>query len=73
MTRSRISTRRRVTIPTDVLKAAGLEVGDVVNVEAVEPGVLRLRRVENPFAAAAGTLTGAFAPGYLAGLRHDWD
>ena len=71
--RLRISATRRVTIPSNVLRAAGLRPGDVLEVVATTPGTVELRAAVNPYRAAAGKLTGVFPRGHLDELRDDWD
>jgi bifunctional DNA-binding transcriptional regulator/antitoxin component of YhaV-PrlF toxin-antitoxin module len=69
---TRISTKHQVTLPADALRAAGLQVGEVLEVAAAANGEVALRRAENPYRLFAGTLTGVFPPGYLERLRQEW-
>ena len=69
---TRISTKHQVTIPADALRAAGLRPGDVLEVMAVGPGQVALRRADNPYRRFAGALTGVFPSGYLETLRDEW-
>ena len=70
----RISRRRQVTIPTAVLRDAGLQSGDQMDVEVVGAGELRLRRTDLAFERAFGVLTGTYARGGLERLdREDED
>jgi bifunctional DNA-binding transcriptional regulator/antitoxin component of YhaV-PrlF toxin-antitoxin module len=56
MRSTRISSTYEVTIPADVIEAAGLRRGDVADVDVTGQGTVVLRRAVNPFLAAAGTL-----------------
>lgn len=70
---SRLSSKHQVTLPVRVLRAAGLQAGDVLAVEATGAGTIRLTRVEDPLAAFAGALTGAFPPDHVERLRAEWE
>ena len=68
-----ISRKNQVTLPVEALRAAGLEPGDDVRVQAVSPGRLELVRADELIAEFAGVFDGAVYPdGYLAGLRREW-
>jgi bifunctional DNA-binding transcriptional regulator/antitoxin component of YhaV-PrlF toxin-antitoxin module len=67
----KISAKNQVTIPVTVLEEAGLHAGDHVVVEALEEGVLRVRRGELRFERAFGALTGTYPPGYLERLDRE--
>lgn len=69
---TRISAKHQVTIPVDALRAAGLRPGDLLEVAAVEPGQIALRRGENPYRRFAGALSGVYPPDYLDRLRGEW-
>ena len=70
----RISSTNRVTIPVAALDEAGLRVGDLVVIEVVEAGELRLRRSNLTFERAFGALTGAYPRDHLDKLdREDED
>lgn len=69
---TRISAKHQVTIPSEALRAAGLRSGDVLEVAAVEPGQVALRRAENPYRRFAGDLPGVYPPGHLDELRNEW-
>ncbi len=71
--RPRISAKHQVTIPAEAMRAAGLQPGDVLEVEATGQGSVKFRHAVNPFLAAAGTLTGVFPQGHLDELRDEWD
>jgi bifunctional DNA-binding transcriptional regulator/antitoxin component of YhaV-PrlF toxin-antitoxin module len=69
---SRISSKNQVTIPVEALRAAGLEPGDEVRIEAKAPGRIVLYRLDDVIAKYAGDLTGVYEPGYLEQLRNEW-
>lgn len=68
-----ISRKNQVTVPVDVLRAAGLEPGDDVRVKAVGPGRLELVRADDLVARYAGVFDSTVYPdGYLDELRREW-
>lgn len=68
-----ISRKNQVTLPVDVLRAAGLEPGDDVRVKAVGPGRLELVRADDLVARYAGAFDSTVYPeGYLDELRREW-
>jgi bifunctional DNA-binding transcriptional regulator/antitoxin component of YhaV-PrlF toxin-antitoxin module len=68
-----ISRKNQVTLPVDVLRAAGLEPGDDVRVKAVGPGRLELVRADDLVARYAGVFDSTVYPeGYLDELRREW-
>lgn len=68
-----ISRKNQVTLPVDALRAAGLEPGDDVRVEAVGPGRLELVRADDLVEEFAGVFDAAVYPrGYLEKLRREW-
>lgn len=68
-----ISRKNQVTLPVDVLTAAGLEPGDDVRVRAVGPGRLELVRTKDLIAEFAGVFDATVYPdGYLDDLRSEW-
>jgi bifunctional DNA-binding transcriptional regulator/antitoxin component of YhaV-PrlF toxin-antitoxin module len=69
---SRISTRNRVTLPVDVLRAAGLATGDEISIRAVGRGVLRIQACGSVADDFAGIFDRAVYPeGYLQRLRDE--
>jgi bifunctional DNA-binding transcriptional regulator/antitoxin component of YhaV-PrlF toxin-antitoxin module len=70
---SAISRKNQVTLPVDVLRAAGLEPGDHVQVRAIAPGRLELVRDDELITEFAGAFDGTVYPeGYLEELRREW-
>jgi len=71
---ARVRSRNQLTLPNDIVTAAGIAEGDtfVVELEPADPDVLILRRVRTSY---AGALKGMYAPvdEYLEGDRTGWD
>jgi bifunctional DNA-binding transcriptional regulator/antitoxin component of YhaV-PrlF toxin-antitoxin module len=68
-----ISRKNQVTLPVDVLRAAGLQPGDDVRVRALGPGRLELVRADDLVAKYAGVFDSTVYPeGYLDELRREW-
>jgi bifunctional DNA-binding transcriptional regulator/antitoxin component of YhaV-PrlF toxin-antitoxin module len=68
-----ISRKNQVTLPVDVLRAAGLGPGDDVRVKALGPGRLELVRADDLVAKYAGVFDSTVYPeGYLDELRREW-
>ncbi len=70
---SLISRKNQVTLPVDALRAAGLEPGDDLRVQAVGPGRLELARADDMVEEFAGVFDASVYPkGYLDKLRREW-
>lgn len=70
---SAVSGKNQVTIPTDVMRAAGLAPGDDVRIRPAGPGRVELIRTDELISELAGSLDArTFAPGYLDGERDGW-
>lgn len=71
---ARVRSRNQLTLPNDIVAAAGIAEGDsfVVELEPADPDVVILRRVRTSY---AGALKGMYAPvdEYLEGERSGWD
>jgi len=71
---ARLRARNQLTLPDPIVQATGLEEGAtfVVEVDAADPDVVRLRRVRTSY---AGALKGLYEPSaeYLEGERSGWD
>jgi AbrB family looped-hinge helix DNA binding protein len=70
---TRVSRKHQVTIPVDALAIAGLRPGDTLLVEAKTSGEIVLRREDDPLDRHIGSMTGIFEPGYIRGLRDEWE
>ena len=70
---SAISTKNQVTIPADVLRAAGLGPGDDVRITSVGPGHIELVKTDALIERYAGSLgDNVYPPGYLDDVRAGW-
>ena len=68
-----ISRKNQVTLPVDALRAAGLEPGDDLRVQAVGPGRLELARADELVEEFAGVFDDSVYPSdYLDKLRREW-
>jgi bifunctional DNA-binding transcriptional regulator/antitoxin component of YhaV-PrlF toxin-antitoxin module len=68
-----ISSKNQITLPVDVLRAAGLKPGDDVSVRAVARGRLELVSADDLVAEFAGVFDSTVYPdGYLDRLRREW-
>ncbi len=67
----KLSRKNQVTIPVDVLRAAGLEPGDALTIRASGLGRVEVRRRRDILDEFAGTLS--YPPDYLDKLRAEWD
>ena len=68
-----ISRKNQVTLPVEVLRAAGLQPGDDVRVQAVGPGRLEIIRSEDLVKEFAGVFDATVYPrDYLDELRREW-
>jgi bifunctional DNA-binding transcriptional regulator/antitoxin component of YhaV-PrlF toxin-antitoxin module len=68
-----ISRKNQVTLPVEALRAAGLEPGDDLRVQAVGPGRLELVRAADLVDEFAGIFDASIYPdGYLEKLRREW-
>jgi bifunctional DNA-binding transcriptional regulator/antitoxin component of YhaV-PrlF toxin-antitoxin module len=68
-----ISRKNQVTLPVEALRAAGLEPGDDLRVQAVGPGRLELARAADLVDEFAGIFDASIYPdGYLEKLRREW-
>ncbi len=70
---SAISAKNQVTIPVDVLRAAGLRSGDDVRIASVGPGRVELVRTDELIKEYAGSFDeSVYPPGYLDEVRRGW-
>ena len=70
---SKISSKHQITIPTEALRNAGLEVGDRVIAHADGAGRVILERERDVVNELAGSLTGVYERDELDDLRSEWD
>ncbi len=70
---SAISSKNQITIPADVLRAAGLGPGDDVRVSSVGPGHIELMKSDALVEQYAGSMGDDVYPlGYLDEVRDGW-
>ncbi|MEO7119364.1 MAG: AbrB/MazE/SpoVT family DNA-binding domain-containing protein [Candidatus Limnocylindrales bacterium] len=69
---TRVSPKHQVTLPTDVLAKAGLDVGDRLLVTTSRSGEVVLTREVDAIETYAGRLSGVYPAGYLDELRNEW-
>jgi len=69
---SKISVNHPVTIPAEVMRQAGLVVGERVVVRTEGPGRVVLERKVDVSTQFSGALTGVFRTGELDVLRDEW-
>jgi bifunctional DNA-binding transcriptional regulator/antitoxin component of YhaV-PrlF toxin-antitoxin module len=68
-----VSRKNQITLPVEALRAAGLEPGDDLHVQAVGPGRLELVRADDLIEEFAGIFDASVYPdGYLEKLRREW-
>ncbi len=70
---SKISSKHQITIPTEALRAAGLEVGDRLTARSDGAGRVIFEREHDVIGEFAGALTGAYERNELDDLRSEWD
>jgi bifunctional DNA-binding transcriptional regulator/antitoxin component of YhaV-PrlF toxin-antitoxin module len=70
---TRLSSKHQATIPVDALREAGVAPGDELRVRADGPGRIVLERERGSIDDLAGSLVGAFPPGFLEELRSEWE
>jgi AbrB family looped-hinge helix DNA binding protein len=70
---SAISRKNQVTIPKDVLAAAGLSAGDDVLISSASPGRVELVKTDELIAEFAGRFDEkVYPPDYLDEVRRGW-
>ncbi|WP_250281042.1 MULTISPECIES: AbrB/MazE/SpoVT family DNA-binding domain-containing protein [unclassified Frankia] len=70
---TRVSRKHQVTLPVDVLRAAGLGPGDELRVTADGRGRLVLTAVRDPLEELIGSAPGLSAVTDLEMLRNEWE
>ncbi|MGK2938207.1 MAG: AbrB/MazE/SpoVT family DNA-binding domain-containing protein [Solirubrobacteraceae bacterium] len=69
---SAVSRKHQVTIPSEVMRTAGLQAGDDVSIRAVGPGRVEMVKTDDLIEEFAGSLDkSTFPPGYLDEVR-EW-
>jgi bifunctional DNA-binding transcriptional regulator/antitoxin component of YhaV-PrlF toxin-antitoxin module len=68
-----VSRKNQVTIPVAALRAAHVEPGDVLQVQADGDGRLLLIRQADPLASLVGAFPGLSEATDLEGLRAEWE
>jgi bifunctional DNA-binding transcriptional regulator/antitoxin component of YhaV-PrlF toxin-antitoxin module len=69
----KISRRRQITLPEEVLRRAKLNVGDRLRVEHTSSGRIVLIADPHPLDRFIGSMPGLYEPGDLEELRSEWD
>jgi len=70
--RTRISSKHKVTIPVDAMRAAGLATGDRLAVHSIGPGRVVLERIPDAGEEYAGAFTGRLDGEAIEALRDEW-
>lgn len=68
-----ISSKHQVTLPVEVLRAAGFSAGDDVQVSSPAPGRIEIVQTDALIAQFAGSLPGVYGEDYLEQLRGEWE
>jgi bifunctional DNA-binding transcriptional regulator/antitoxin component of YhaV-PrlF toxin-antitoxin module len=69
---TRLSSKHQVTIPIDVIREAGLKVGDELRVWVDQDRRIVLTRVNDVIERFAGSMAGIWPDGWLDDLRDEW-
>jgi AbrB family looped-hinge helix DNA binding protein len=70
---SAVSRKNQVTIPAEVMRAAGLAPGDDVRIVSIGPGRLELVKTDELVDELAGSLDrSVYPPDYLDEVRDGW-
>jgi AbrB family looped-hinge helix DNA binding protein len=69
----RVSSKNQITLPVDVMRAAGLEPGDEVTIRPVGDGEVLVAARGSRVRRHAGIATGIYRPGELDQLRDEWN
>ncbi len=69
----RVSSKNQVTLPVEVMRAAGVRAGDEVTVRAAGNGELSVAVRGSRVRRHAGIASGIYAVGELDQLRDEWE
>lgn len=69
----RVSSKNQVTLPVEVMRAAGLAPGEVVAVRRVGEGEVLIATRGSRVRRHAGIASGIYQPGELDRLRDEWE
>ena len=69
----KVSTKNQITLPVDVLRAAGLEAGDEVTIRPIGRGEIVIAARASRVRRHAGIAEGIYRPGEIDELRDEWD
>lgn len=69
----KVSSKHQITLPTRVMRAAGVVSGDDVIIEASGQGEIRVRARGGRVRRHAGIADGIYRPGELERLRDEWE
>ena len=70
---SKVSSKNQVTLPVEVMRAAGLAPGDEVAVRRVGEGEILIAARGSRVRRHAGIASGIYQPGELDRLRDEWE
>jgi AbrB family looped-hinge helix DNA binding protein len=70
---ARVSSKNQVTLPVEVMRAAGLRAGDEITVRPVGDGEIVLAARGSRVRRHAGIATGIYERGELDRLREEWE
>jgi AbrB family looped-hinge helix DNA binding protein len=70
---TRVSSKNQITLPVEVMKAAGLAAGDEVTVRPVGDGEVLVAARGSRVRRHAGIAAGIYKPGELDQLRDEWE
>ncbi len=70
---AKVSSKNQVTLPVEVMRAAGLRAGDEITVRPVGEGEIVLAARGSRVRRHAGIATGIYERGELDRLREEWE
>jgi len=68
-----ISSKNQLTLPVEVMRAAGFAPGDDVQVVSPAPGRIEIVQTDALIAKYAGSMPGVYGENYLSELRGEWE